>query len=236
MYTIEINYKSEKELDYESKMNELKEKWKPIIMDGIEFDYKISNTGKIKNNISGKILAEFVSGKNYKRVVLYHKGIKYKYALHRLVAIHFVKIPNKYIKKGYTEKDLVPNHLDGIKNHNAVFNLEWTTPRDNTRHAYDTGLADISIGENSHLAKMTNKQAIEACELLSNGWTVSGSPILYLSDTLVMLSPICSSPILPSIVSRTPCSSRKSLMIREISILFTTPKAHSKNKLSKIFA
>lgn len=172
MYTIEINYKSEKEIEYDKKLKKLKEKWKTIIMDDIIFDYEISNTGKIRHKNSNKELSISNSGKNYKRVTLYNKGVKYKYSVHRLVAIHFIDIPKKYIKKGYTMDNLVPNHLDGIKNHNAVFNLEWSTPRDNTIHAFDTGLADISIGENSHLAKMTNKQAIEVCELLSKGWEV----------------------------------------------------------------
>lgn len=172
MYTITINYKSEKEIEYENRLLELKEKWKTIKMNGIKFEYQISNTGKVRKKGSKKILGFDRTGKNYIRVTLYHEGERYKYSIHRLVAVHFIKMPKKYSKKGYTFDNLVPNHLNGIRTHNAVFNLEWSTIKDNTRHAFETGLADISIGENSHLAKMLDKQAIRACELLSEGWKV----------------------------------------------------------------
>lgn len=52
---------------------------------------------------------------------------------------------------------------------NNVSNLEWTTPKENTRHAFDTGLAINNIGENSHLAKLTNEQVESICKLLSEG-------------------------------------------------------------------
>ena len=32
------------------------------------------------------------------------------------------------------------NHRDGVKLHNWVDNLEWSTPQENTQHSYDTGL------------------------------------------------------------------------------------------------
>lgn len=171
MYTIEIDYKSEKEIEYEDQLDNFKEKWKTIKMDGIKFNYKISNTGRIKSMQSGRILGFHTSGKNYVRVTLYRNGRTYKYSVHRLVAVHFIPIPKKYTKKGYTFDDLVPNHKNGIKTHNAAFNLEWTTVRDNTIHAFETGLAETSIGENSHLAKMTEKQAIRVCELLEQAWS-----------------------------------------------------------------
>jgi hypothetical protein len=61
-----------------------------------------------------------------------------RYALlyiHRLVAQAF--LPNQ------NQKDEV-NHLDGNKSNNAVNNLEWTTANENTNHAIQIGLINLS--------------------------------------------------------------------------------------------
>src|SRR5699024_7798062 len=49
----------------------------------------------------------------------------------RLVAIHF--IPNINNKK-------FVNHIDGNKNNNSVFNLEWVTQSENEKHAFENNL------------------------------------------------------------------------------------------------
>lgn len=46
-------------------------------------------------------------------------------SVHRAVALTFVP--------GYSPR-LVVNHKDGIKSHNDATNLEWVTPKENTRH------------------------------------------------------------------------------------------------------
>lgn len=56
------------------------------------------------------------------------------YSIHRLMAITFLSGP---------QKEHV-NHIDGNKQNNAIDNLEWATPKENTHHAIALGLIDLS--------------------------------------------------------------------------------------------
>lgn len=145
------------------------EKWVQIIMDGKEWPYEISSKGRVRHLKKGNIITPDLSNSGYQRVRLYDKSDKKKYSVHRLVAIHFIPIPKKYLKLGLGFDDLVPDHKDCIKTHNVKSNLQWKTPKENTIIAYEKGLLDGYVGENSHLAKMTNETAIKCCKLLAKG-------------------------------------------------------------------
>lgn len=80
----------------------------------------------------------------YKRLLLRHKGNSKSFNVHRLVALHFIWNPHT--------KPCV-NHKDGNRFNNHFTNLEWVTVSENTQHAYDTGLAVASKGENHGLSK-----------------------------------------------------------------------------------
>lgn len=70
--------------------------------------------------------------------------------IHRIVAKVFLDNPNKY---------KYVNHIDGNKKNNCVENLEWCSAKDNTKHAYDNGLA--KHGEKSTSSKLTQDQVNE---------------------------------------------------------------------------
>ena len=153
-------------LEYIDKLSKKEEKWKRIKIDGKKTNYKISNLARVMNCELGKIYEYDTIRNNYSRVSIKHNGVEIKMALHRLIAMYFCKIPKRHKKKGLTFDDLVVNHKNGLKNCNASFNLEWVTSTENTDHAWKNGLCDGIRGENAHLSKITEEQAIKICELI----------------------------------------------------------------------
>lgn len=65
--------------------------------------------------------------------------------------------------------DKVVNHIDGIKTHNSIDNLELVTPKENTQHAYEIGLMKGSPGENNSMSKLSNEQALDVISMCLNG-------------------------------------------------------------------
>lgn len=109
--------------------------WRHI--EGADF-YDVSNEGRVRSrNYLGhgttRILALAKDHKGYLRVRLYFGENRRTCKVHRLVAEAF--IPNPL---GFPEV----NHKDGNKDNNLVENLEWCSSRENTIHAYKSGLKE----------------------------------------------------------------------------------------------
>lgn len=141
------------------------EVWKPLIFEGIKTgEYLISNFGNIYDVVKQKYVTP-IPDKNtgYVRVCLRTISPDYNHSLllHRVVAENF--IGEKEVEQTQV------NHINGVKSNNRDINLEWSTPKENTRHAFDTGLAINNIGERSHLAKLSDNQVKDICKLLSEG-------------------------------------------------------------------
>lgn len=99
--------------------------WKPIIIDGIQTKYLVSNHGKIWSLITNK----------YRKLLItdgyYHVNLKYnksesRQRIHRLVAAAFIENPNCLP---------IVNHKDGNKLNNYILNLEWVSVKENNNHA-----------------------------------------------------------------------------------------------------
>lgn len=87
--------------------------------------YSISKGKKIKPSFD----------RGYARVGLYLGDRKSKtIAIHRLIASTFIGPAN----------GLCVNHINGIKSDNRIENLEYCTNKENIRHAWDTGLSQVS--------------------------------------------------------------------------------------------
>jgi hypothetical protein len=102
--------------------------------------YSVSNYGRVRNAISGKILTPCKRSNTSEYLcvnISYGCGNVKKESIHRLVAKEFV--PN-------TDGKEEVNHIDGDKTNNSASNLEWCNMSENQIHAFENGL-QTHIGE-----------------------------------------------------------------------------------------
>jgi hypothetical protein len=112
------------------------EEWRPFPLNE---KYLVSREGEIYTTISNKILSTKSTSKGYPHVTIYSGSKKDRktYPVHRIVAMTWVHNPDPINK-------VEVNHIDGDKTNNAADNLEWVTSSENSQHAMDTGLQDLS--------------------------------------------------------------------------------------------
>ena len=116
------------------KINNIEENWCDI--KGYEGHYKVSDKGRVKSVKFGKerILKPRRNPQGYLLVQLLKNGEIKQCLVHRLVAQTF--IPNHH---NLTEV----NHIDEVKTHNSVMNLEWCDSKYNIN--YGTRNQRVSI-------------------------------------------------------------------------------------------
>jgi hypothetical protein len=102
------------------------EEWKPLHSSN---KYFVSNFGRIKNKEDHIIKPNIKNGYYAVSVTINTKRLNYQ--VNRLVALAFLVNPDK-----------LPfvNHKDGNKLNNNLTNLEWISAKNNSIHAYKTGL------------------------------------------------------------------------------------------------
>jgi predicted DNA-binding protein YlxM (UPF0122 family) len=130
--------------------------------------YEVSNLGRVrsvdrrvnsrngKRLVKGQILKQQVDKYGYMRVYCYLNGKGRNYQVHRLVALSF--IPN-------LENKPQVNHKDGNKQNNHIDNLEWSTNKENMKHAFSIGLNEGIKGEENVNAKLTENDVVNIYNL-----------------------------------------------------------------------
>ena len=137
-------------------MESSKEIWADI--DGYSGLYQVSNIGRIKSlggksNHNSEMIMKQQEILGYMSVTLRKDDISKMFKVHRLVANAFIDNP--------LNKPQV-NHIDGNKRNNAVSNLEWVTPSENAKHAFEIGLKKSQSGKD-------NKRSIAIERIDNNG-------------------------------------------------------------------
>jgi len=97
--------------------------------------YCISPSGDIFSDYGRKTRRlKPVMHNGYPSVTLCENKVKHQLSVHRLVLFHFCRLPLS---------NEISNHKDGNKQNNNIENLEWATPSQNIKHAYQNGLRII---------------------------------------------------------------------------------------------
>lgn len=113
--------------------------------------YWISSLGNILSTKLKKERKIVLDHAGYGRLTLQYssKGFKQTWMAHRLIAIYFIPNPLNLPEV---------NHKNGIKADNRVANLEWCTAKENTDHAFDTGLRKRFQSEETKKLMSINRQ------------------------------------------------------------------------------
>lgn len=138
-----------------------KEIWKKCFQND---KYSVSNTGKVRYDVTGKIKKSQLDKDGYERVNLYDKSKCKTISVHRLVLTNFTK----------NNINLQVNHKDFNKRNNNLENLEWVTVKENIQYNHKHGKAANVNGIRNPMSKLTTQQVCEIAE----GWQCKSNVVL----------------------------------------------------------
>lgn len=140
-----------------------REQWVYVNYNGnILTRYLISDHGNVYDQKMSRYLNFHTDKDGYFRTDIYVGEKRKTIRIHRVELMSFFPINNHL--------EMQVNHKDGNKQNNSLFNLEWTTPIDNTRHAWDTGLNQC-YGKNNGKSVYNDQDIHNICQLLDQGLT-----------------------------------------------------------------
>lgn len=119
----------------------MEEQWKPVV--GFEGYYEVSSKGNVRSverdikrsdgvvtHYDSRLMTLSINTDGYYQVKLSKDHVSRYYGVHRLVAMAFIDNPSDLPEV---------NHIDAIRTHNDVDNLEWCTHGDNVRYSIQLG-------------------------------------------------------------------------------------------------
>ena len=114
------------------------EEWFGAVYQGVFYGdrFEVSTYGRLRNAKTAHIYACGYGEGGYLQACISICGKRLNVRPHRCVAETLIENPYGYE---------IVNHLDGCKQHNDVWNLEWCTRPDNYRHALMMELVDPDV-------------------------------------------------------------------------------------------
>lgn len=165
--------------------------------------YKVSNYGNVIDITTGCEVNQMINSEGAHSVSLSLFGT---FFVHRLVLLTFLFIPGC--------DSLQVNHINGNRHDNHIWNLEWTTGKENSCHAMLYGLHQMDATDNPN-NKLTEQQVHEICQLIQTGQYYDTEIAQMYNVSYVNISDIHKGKIWRSISKNYDLSNRKPLALTE---------------------
>lgn len=133
--------------------------------------YIISTYGRLYDTKTGKMVptsrSNISSGKG--EYLIYRLKTKGNKKSEIVVGIFVHRLMMSTFYPDEFKPNYLVNHIDGIPEHNYLWNLEWTTTSQNYIHALKNGLKKEMLGENRSNSKWTDNEIHMICKLMEDG-------------------------------------------------------------------
>lgn len=127
-----------------------------IVIDGIETNYKVNVRGEVFNAKTNRKLKPRDDSTGYFQVAIYLNGRIFNCRVHRLVAIAYIPNPDNLPQV---------NHIDSNRSNNALYNLEWVTPKENIAHMDNQNRRNAPRGRKHGMSKLTENEVVNIRKL-----------------------------------------------------------------------
>ena len=127
----------------------------------LKYTYLLTEDGKVYSQKSSRFLKTHLDKNGYEKVRLVCDDDKrHTFSVHRLMLENFNPVQGM--------ENLQVNHIDGNKLNNHINNLEWTTCKQNIKHAIQHNLRANQYGEYNPSSKLTEETVLEIIKLLKS--------------------------------------------------------------------
>lgn len=135
---------------------------------------EVSSLGRVRNSVTGTIYKQRKTWQNYSAVSIIPTGNKKRSVskiVHRLVAETFFA----YVDTEFYEA----NHINGNKDDNSIYNINWLTRRENLAHAKTAGLLKPRFGKDNGRFKHEQTDVDKMFELKAQGFKAKEIAVMF---------------------------------------------------------